>query len=120
MGLIDVQEIPESRSSVVAGLGYDSVERSLYVLFRKNGDAWRYEGVDRCVYDEMQSAGSMGAFFAKSVRRHHPETKLTNDEWLALLELGKKISKEEREAAYARANRKLFEALRKSPRSVGF
>ena len=54
-------------SSNLAGVGYDAESQTLTIEFRKS-DTYEFYDVPESVYQELMSAGSLGEYFANSIR----------------------------------------------------
>ena len=57
---------PVHGSSHVSEIGYDPVEKTLYVRFR-SGAEYRYHEVPQTVYDQVRSATSVGKSLYQNV-----------------------------------------------------
>jgi hypothetical protein len=54
-------------SSSLAAIGYDAESQILTVEFRKSG-TYEFYDVPESIYQELMSAGSLGEYFARSIR----------------------------------------------------
>jgi hypothetical protein len=59
------------RSTNIDQATYDGDARILIITF-KDGDAWRYRGVDKEVFAAFQRAHSAGSFFYRNIRNRYP------------------------------------------------
>ena len=76
MSLADHPLTPVS-SSNLAAVGYDPVERTLLVEFRRTG-RYAYDGVPPALYRAFLAAPSLGTFFAAEIRNAYPHRRLEN------------------------------------------
>lgn len=120
MSSVKLLDIDGARSSVIKTIGYAAIERWLYVEFRTTGDVWRYENVDGDLFTEFVRADSMGRYFAKNIRRKFDEGSVSPVDWDTFLASSRTLTDAERAEAYKAGTAGLFDALRNSPRSVGF
>lgn len=63
-----------NRSSNVESVGW--LNESLYVKFQRNNTLYRYDGVERAVYDEALKADSVGKYLAVNVKDKYKVTKV--------------------------------------------
>lgn len=61
-------------SSAIAAIDYHKEEKVLFVLF-KAGSIHAYHDVSEYKYKSLLNAESVGAYFNKSIKPEHPETK---------------------------------------------
>lgn len=66
-------ETPHSTN--LTKIGYDYHTQTLEVWFR-NGGVYRYSNVPASVWEDFQSANSVGKFFHNFVRGKYPTTKV--------------------------------------------
>jgi len=59
------------KSSNIAAVGYDAASHTLAVRFT-SGATYHYEGVSPQTHAALLAAKSIGAYFARSIRRRHP------------------------------------------------
>lgn len=60
-------------SSNLAEIGYDG--HDLFVRFR-NGQLWRYAGVEREKFEAMKTSTSVGTYFANEIRGRYPDSRV--------------------------------------------
>jgi hypothetical protein len=65
---------PVHGSSRVSEIGYDRLEKTLYVRFR-SGSEYRYHEVPQVLYDESRQSASVGRFLYQNVTGVYPQTK---------------------------------------------
>ena len=63
-----------NRSSNVESVGW--LNESLYVKFQRNNTLYRYDGVERAVYDEALKADSIGKYLVANVKDKYKVTKV--------------------------------------------
>ncbi len=63
-----------NRSSNVESVGW--LNESLYVKFQHNQTLYRYDGVERAVYDEALKADSIGKYLVANVKDKYNVTKV--------------------------------------------
>jgi hypothetical protein len=63
-----------NRSSNVESVGW--LNESLYVKFQHNQTLYRYDGVERAVYDEALKAPSIGKYLVANVKDKYKVTKV--------------------------------------------
>ena len=63
-----------NRSSNVESIGW--LNESLYVKFQHNTTLYRYDGVERTVYDEVLRADSIGKYLVANVKDKYNVTKV--------------------------------------------
>ncbi|MET0967427.1 MAG: KTSC domain-containing protein [Nakamurella sp.] len=61
-------------STSLASVGFDPATNQLEIEFR-DGGVYRY-AVPRRIHQELMSADSLGAFFARRIRHHYPGWKV--------------------------------------------
>jgi hypothetical protein len=120
MNRIEVHDVSAERSSVVETLGYDRQEQTLYVRFRGNGSVWCYKQVRASVFRHLLSVESMGRFVSLTIKKEYDAAEVAIEDWQSLLDLAIRSSREALDEAYQRENGELFDALRRSGRSIGF
>lgn len=67
-------------SSSLAAVGYHLPTLTLAVKFKNSDTVHHYGDVMPKKWEQMQGAESMGSFFAKHVRNHHPHSIVEADE----------------------------------------
>ena len=72
-------EMVKVLSSQIAELGYDDVQKTLYVEFKKGG-RYSYRDVPKEVYDEFLNAESIGAYFFKNIKGKYEYVKYQKEE----------------------------------------
>lgn len=60
-------EMKEVKSSSIARVGYDPLEKTLQVQF-SSGKSYTYKDVPRETFDGLRSAKSIGTYFAQHIR----------------------------------------------------
>ncbi|NLB01495.1 MAG: KTSC domain-containing protein [Methanomicrobiales archaeon] len=65
---------PSTGSTGITSLGYDPTTKALLVICR-SGDAYRYAGVPKEVYDSLFTAGSKEQFIRESIEGRYPREK---------------------------------------------
>lgn len=61
-------------SNLLKSFGYE--DGVLEVEFAKNGNIYRYAGVDQALFDKFQAADSKGSFFLKEINRKFDATRV--------------------------------------------
>jgi hypothetical protein len=120
MAALQLHQFDRERSSVVQAMAYDRDDAAMYVQFWRHGAVWRYRGVSEEVFEAMLQSDSMGSFLAKSIKKEFAAVEVDAEDWARLLAQAKGTTAEERAAAYAKANARLYDQLRRSPRGLGF
>lgn len=59
--------LQQVNSSNLAEVGYDTETQTLTIVFRKSG-TYEFFDVPETVYQELMAAGSLGDYFARSIR----------------------------------------------------
>jgi hypothetical protein len=62
-------------STMANTIGYDPDQHLLQIEF-KNGTQYRYEGVDRETWAELQASDSLGQFFNEEIKGYYPSQRL--------------------------------------------
>jgi hypothetical protein len=60
------------QSSNIASIGYDGVEQTLEVEFRKTGSVYQYTDVPQRVHQELINAPSIGKYFHSRIKKEYP------------------------------------------------
>lgn len=66
-------------SSNIASIAYSSAEQVLQVTF-KNGGCYKYANVPEDVYDQIESAESVGKFFFACIKGKYEHEKVATEE----------------------------------------
>ena len=66
MNLIPVQ------SSNVAAVGYDSSKQLLSIRFKTSDKVYEHYGVPAGVFNQIQTAESVGSFYARNIKGKYP------------------------------------------------
>ena len=66
--------MPQQRSPGITSIGYDPTTRSLLVIC-EGGDAYRYAGVTKEVYEDLIAAPSREKFVRDRVQGRYPREK---------------------------------------------
>lgn len=74
MSLENVKMI-EVPSSQISEIGYDDSDNSLYVKF-PNGNTYKYNNVNKEVYNAALSAPSIGSYFSRNIKNTYSYIKL--------------------------------------------
>lgn len=63
------------KSSNISAVGYDEQSQALFIRF-KSGSTYRYDAVPPDEYQALATAGSVGAYFAASIKDQYPTTRV--------------------------------------------
>lgn len=63
-------------SSALESIGYDIENAILEVEFKTSHQVWQYSDVPEYVWNEFQSAGSLGRYFSVNIRNQYPENRV--------------------------------------------
>lgn len=69
------QSLLNSNSTAVKHAYYNVDDKTLLVVMRENGNAYRYDGVPVWVWNDFKAADSLGRFFANTVKRSYGPSK---------------------------------------------
>ena len=70
----DVEMVP-CISSNIAQVGYSEEDNTLFVEVTSGG-VYQYSGVDLQTYENLRDAGSVGGYFARSIRGSYPSRRV--------------------------------------------
>lgn len=73
-------ELTPVQSSNVAAVGYDATKQVLYIQFKNNAKIYEHYGVPAETFAEMQTAASVGSFYARNIKGQYPNLPPQEDE----------------------------------------
>ena len=73
-------DLVECKSSNIKAHGYDPASKTLAIKFGGSGDVYHYRGVEREIYEAMNSAESIGRFFASRIRDNYAGVRQVDEE----------------------------------------
>lgn len=69
------EALPNSNSTAVKAAYYNVDDKTLLVVMRENGNAYRYDGVPSWVWADFKRSSSLGHFFATTLKRSYGPAK---------------------------------------------
>lgn len=69
------ESLLNSNSTALKAAYYNTDDKTLLVVMRENGNAYRYDGVPAWVWSDFKGASSLGRFFANTVKRSYGPSK---------------------------------------------
>lgn len=62
------------QSSNISTIGYDAENAELYITFRDSGRTYKYSEVPPGEYSMLETAGSVGSYFANNIKGQYRTT----------------------------------------------